>query len=126
MKPKNVIQVSKRIRDPVEEEDLTKSWRQVLGNPPKKENTKDWIVFQKKKWEWQRKQKQGHQRNNKKQRLDDEEHGGGVVVRTGVNRGTGTIGKNYSSTASQRSRKFKTFQAKIHFLQFQKWPKINF
>ena len=94
MKPKNVIQVSKRIRDPVEDEDLSKSWRQVLGNPPKKENIKDWIVFQKKKWAWQRKQKQGHQRNNKRQRMDDEDQGCGVVVRTGVNRGTGTIGKN--------------------------------
>ena len=95
MKPKNVIQVSKRIRDPVEDEDLSKSWRQVLGNPPKKENVKDWIVFQKRKWAWQRKQKQGHQRNNKRQRMDNEEQGSGVVVRTGVNHVTG--GKNYST-----------------------------
>ena len=103
MKPKNVIQVSKRIRDPVEDEDLSKSWRQVLGNPPKKENIKDWIVFQKRKWAWQRKQKQGgHQQNKRFSQLldwlddiDDEGHGGGVVVRTGVNHVTG--GKNYST-----------------------------
>ena len=107
MKPKNVIQVSKRVRDPVENEDLTKSWRQVLGNPPRKDNIKDWIVFQKKKWSWQRKQKQGHQRNNKRQRMDDEEQGSGLVVRTGVNRGsTGTIGKNYSTAHSGK---------KVHF-----------
>ena len=56
-----------------------------------------------KKWEWQRKQKQGGHQQNKKfsqlldwlDDLDDEGHGGGVVVRTGVNHVTG--GKNYST-----------------------------
>ena len=32
-----------------------KSWRQVLGNPPLKKNVKEWILFQKKKWNFQRK-----------------------------------------------------------------------
>ena len=36
------------------------SWRLVLGNPPsRKTNVKEWILFQKKKWAWQRKQKVG-------------------------------------------------------------------
>ena len=71
-------------------------------------------MFQKKKWAWQRKQKQGHQRNNKRQRMDDEEQGSGLVVRTGVNRGsTGTIGNNFS-TASQREK--VQFSRTIHSL----------
>ena len=87
LKPKNAI-VNKRARDSVEEEeDLSKSWRQVLGNPPPRKNVKEWILFQTKKWKWQRKQKQGHQRNSKRQKLDESDQGG-VVIRTGVNRGT--------------------------------------
>ena len=71
MAPKNVpVITTKRNREPESEEDLTKSWRQVLGNPPsRKTNVKEWILFQKKKWAWQRKQKMGSQRN-KKQKLD--------------------------------------------------------
>merc|ERR1712223_1954421 len=95
--PKNVpVITTKRNREPEVEEDLTKSWRQVLGNPPsRKTNVKEWILFQKKKWAWQRKQKMGSQRN-KKQKLDqdsDSGFGGGVVVRTGAGRsGAGSIG----------------------------------
>ena len=29
------------------------SWRQVLGNPPSSRNFKEWILFQKSKWQWQ-------------------------------------------------------------------------
>ena len=32
-----------------------KSWRQELGNPPLRKNVKEWILFQKKKWNFQRK-----------------------------------------------------------------------
>ena len=71
LKPKNAI-VNKRTRDSIEEEDLSKSWRQVLGNPPPRKNVKEWILFQTKKWAWQRKQKQGHQRNSKRQKFDDQ------------------------------------------------------
>ena len=87
LKPKNAI-VNKRTRDSIEEEDLSKSWRQVLGNPPPRKNVKEWILFQTKKWAWQRKQKQGHQRSSKRQKFDESDQGSGVVIRTGVNRGT--------------------------------------
>ena len=92
--PKNIpVVTSKRTRDTESEEDLSKSWRQVLGNPPPRKNVKEWILFQKKKWSWQRKQKLGSQRN-KRQKLDqdsDSGFGGGMVVRTGTNR-SGSIG----------------------------------
>ncbi|XP_076064206.1 DNA polymerase epsilon catalytic subunit 1 [Oratosquilla oratoria] len=42
--------------------ELSKSWREVLGNPPSMGNTNDqlqaWIRFQKKKWEFQAKQRE--------------------------------------------------------------------
>ena len=76
--PKNVAKVknvpvitTKRNRENSQdsEEDLTKSWRQVLGNPPsRKTNVKEWVLFQKKKWEWQRKQKTGSQKNKRQKR----------------------------------------------------------
>lgn len=89
--PKNVAVVNstKRKSEVLSEEDLSKSWRQVLGNPPPRKQVKEWILFQKKKWEWQRKQKLGVQRS-KKQRTDDSFGGGsGIVVRTGANRNSG-------------------------------------
>ena len=53
-KAKNVpVITTKRNRENSQDsdEDLTKSWRQVLGNPPsRKTNIKEWVVFQKKKW----------------------------------------------------------------------------
>merc|ERR1712038_2036917 len=58
------------------------SWRQVLGDPPKKESIKDWIDQQNKKFS---------QLLDWLDDLDDEGHGGGVVVRTGVNHVTGGI-----------------------------------
>ena len=91
LKPKNNVIISKRARETSasDDNDLSKSWRQVLGNPPPRKNVKEWILFQKKKWGWQRKQKQGTQRSSKRQRFDDDDdHVGGVVVRTGVNRGS--------------------------------------
>jgi DNA polymerase epsilon subunit 1 len=38
-------------------EDLSKSWRQVLGNPPPRSQFSEWLKFQKQKWAWQAKQK---------------------------------------------------------------------
>ena len=71
-KAKNVpVITTKRNRENSQdsEEDLTKSWRQVLGNPPsRKTNIKEWVVFQKKKWAWQRKQKIGSQKNKRQKR----------------------------------------------------------
>ena len=41
-----------------------RSWRKSLGNPPSpKTNVKEWILFQKQKWVWQRKQKLGPQKS---------------------------------------------------------------
>ncbi|KAB7504214.1 DNA polymerase epsilon catalytic subunit A [Armadillidium nasatum] len=44
------------------EDDVHKSWREVLGNPPKMGNTKEsvtaWISFQKRKWEFQKLQRE--------------------------------------------------------------------
>ena len=71
-KAKNVpVITTKRNRENSQDsdEDLTKSWRQVLGNPPsRKTNIKEWVVFQKKKWAWQRKQKVGSQKNKRQKR----------------------------------------------------------
>ena len=50
------------------------SWRQVLGNPPKRKFVKEWILFQKKKWAFQHAQKIDpnvtKQRNAKKRPKD--------------------------------------------------------
>ena len=65
------VNTTKRNRENSQDsdEDLTKSWRQVLGNPPsRKTNVKEWVLFQKKKWAWQRKQKGGSQKNKKQKR----------------------------------------------------------
>ena len=71
-KAKNVpVITTKRNRENSQDsdEDLTKSWRQVLGNPPsRKTNVKEWVLFQKKKWAWQRKQKGGSQKSKKQKR----------------------------------------------------------
>lgn len=54
-----LVTTNKRRRDnPQEEETPTaKTWREALGNPPKPGNTKEelreWVNFQKKKWRWQ-------------------------------------------------------------------------
>ena len=68
-KAKNVpVIVTKQYRENSQDldEDLT---RQVLGNPPsRKTNIKEWVVFQKKKWAWQRKQKGGSQKNKRQKR----------------------------------------------------------
>lgn len=86
----------KRSRDPMDDEDLSKSWRQVLGNPPPKSHIKEWILFQKKKWAWQRKQRSGFQKS-KKQKLD-EPQAQGHVVRTGMNQGIGGFLKRTQRT----------------------------
>ncbi|XP_057662319.1 DNA polymerase epsilon catalytic subunit 1 [Diorhabda carinulata] len=53
------------------EEDLNKTWRDILGNPPPIGNTREeliaWVLFQKKKWLFQSLQKNlGHQSKKKK------------------------------------------------------------
>lgn len=64
---KNVAVVNKKKKRTTEEEvgnnnsDLSKSWREVLGNPPSRTKVREWIVFQKRKWAWQRKQKDAAQ-----------------------------------------------------------------
>ena len=100
LRPKNVI-VNKRPRDDElsnsvhpAEQDLSKSWRQVLGNPPPRSKVKEWILFQKKKWNWQRKQKMGCNSSNKSKRArtDQADEGvKGIVVRTGASRNS-TLG----------------------------------
>ena len=62
---KNVAVTHKRKRDDAAAaaasaeaaSDINKSWRQVLGNPPPRSRVKEWIAFQKKKWEHQARQK---------------------------------------------------------------------
>ncbi|XP_066147109.1 DNA polymerase epsilon catalytic subunit 1 [Euwallacea fornicatus] len=52
------------------EEELDKTWREVLGNPPQwgdtKESRETWIMFQKRKWLFQALQKNIGNRNKKK------------------------------------------------------------
>ena len=45
-------------------------WRCYLGDPPPKKYVKDWIVFQKAKWDWQREQRP---ENSDSEEEDDEE-----------------------------------------------------
>ena len=72
---KNVSVSHKRKHSDEEPEDLSKSWRDVLGNPPPRSEVKAWIAFQKKKWEYQTKQK----KDNSKRAKNDIDVG---VVRT--------------------------------------------
>ena len=53
--PKNVTVTVAGKRKLVEaKQDLGKSWREALGPPPKRSNgLKEWIKFQKKKWQFQ-------------------------------------------------------------------------
>jgi len=41
-----------------DKDDYSKSWREVLGAPPSKTDLKEWILFQKKKWAYQAKQRE--------------------------------------------------------------------
>ncbi|KAK7073292.1 hypothetical protein SK128_028068 [Halocaridina rubra] len=55
----------KRVTNEIDElMDLSKSWKEVLGNPPPRGNTREsveaWIRFQKKKWNFQRLQRLKH------------------------------------------------------------------
>nr|XP_053633938.1 DNA polymerase epsilon catalytic subunit A-like [Cherax quadricarinatus] len=62
-KRKRIPESSKEI------DDLTKSWRDVLGNPPSMGNSKEeltaWIRFQKKKWEFQRQQRESQSKRKR-------------------------------------------------------------
>ena len=69
----------KRKRQDINETDLAKSWREVLGNPPPRSHVRDWIVFQKKKWEWQRKQRT---QNTKKRARTGEGSEMGNIIRS--------------------------------------------
>merc|ERR1719391_757980 len=53
--PKNVtVTVAGERKGAEEKQDSSKSWREVLGAPPKRSNgLKEWIKFQKKKWQFQ-------------------------------------------------------------------------
>lgn len=70
--------VTNRKRARTEENTVTqsKTWREVLGNPPSMGSTKDelveWIRFQKKKWKYQLEQrKKMHGDSNKRSRFDE-------------------------------------------------------
>ena len=62
----------------MENSELTKSWRELLGNPPKvetlfkgnKEDKKKWLKFHKKKWIIQLKQR----KNQEKIMIDPKKH----------------------------------------------------
>ena len=90
LKPKNVI-INKRPREEELEQDLSKSWRQVLGNPPPRTKVKEWILFQKKKWQWQKKQKMGCNMSKRARTENQLSAETGVVVRTGARSST-TLG----------------------------------
>ena len=94
---KNVAVTHKRKRDDAPsavavDDHLTKSWRQALGNPPPRSKVKEWIAFQKKKWEYQAKQKRASSsgkraKTNSRGGGDDDDDGagfaGGGVIRSG-------------------------------------------
>nr|XP_022913041.1 DNA polymerase epsilon catalytic subunit A [Onthophagus taurus] len=79
-----VATVKKRKRRPeneFEDVDLSKSWKEVLGNPPPigttREEQMEWLQFQKKKWRYQI-----YQKNNGVQKTKRQKHS---VVRTSQN-----------------------------------------
>ena len=77
----NVTVTQKRKRQEADETDLSKSWREVLGNPPPRSQVRDWIAFQKKKWDWQKKQR--NQNAQKRARTGDGNEIGKVVRTAG-------------------------------------------
>jgi len=78
--PKNMAISSKRKASSQDEEDLSKNWRHVLGDPPKRsDGLKEWIKFQKKKWQFQAKQRRAEQGQNSNKRSRTEAYSGGVV-----------------------------------------------
>ena len=77
----NVTVTQKRKRQEADETDLSKSWREVLGNPPPRSQVRDWIAFQKKKWDWQKKQR--NQNAQKRARTGDSNEIGKVVRTAG-------------------------------------------
>ena len=60
--------------DKPDKPDISKSWREVLGDPPKRsDGLKQWIQFQKKKWKFQLMQRREGNSNKR------HKHGGGVT-----------------------------------------------
>ncbi|XP_077998858.1 DNA polymerase epsilon catalytic subunit A-like [Glandiceps talaboti] len=68
---------------------LCQSWRDVLGPPPSlgktKEERKAWLLYHKKKWQLQAKQR----KERKRRRVDDGEPIGGGIIRSGPTTGLG-------------------------------------
>ncbi|GLG99117.1 DNA polymerase epsilon catalytic subunit [Gryllus bimaculatus] len=92
----------KRAPSPNEDENITRNWREVLGNPPSygttKEEHQSWVEFHKKKWAFQAQQRMAR---SKRSCIEEEGiirvHGGGSRDREGVIRnaglgGTSTLG----------------------------------
>ncbi len=94
---KNVAVSHKRKRDGNDSsggDDYSKSWRQVLGNPPPRSQLREWIIFQKKKWAYQAQQRLSSSKKRvKKSAAGDDDDGdvglGGGIVRSG---GRSTLG----------------------------------
>lgn len=85
-RPMPVVNKRKRqYSDENKEDDINKSWKEVLGSPPpmgttKEENLK-WLEFQKQKWAHQAKQRGRHQKN-KKSKTDDDDNNSWNVTRS--------------------------------------------
>jgi DNA polymerase epsilon subunit 1 len=89
--PRNVAIVSttgkRKNADDESAADLEKNWREVLGNPPKRsDGLREWIKFQKRKWQFQARQRREQERRsgttNKRARADADV-GGVSLVRSG-------------------------------------------
>lgn len=70
--------VNKRKRNNSDSDDdhlNAKSWREVIGNPPKFGRLRaewiDWVKFQKNKWAWQMKKKDNHRQLQKRNKVND-------------------------------------------------------
>ena len=78
--------------EPATEEELTKSWRDILGDPPPMGTTRDerrvWILFHKRKWEIQAKQR-ADRRKRRRVDIGSEDSVGGGVIRSGPSVGLG-------------------------------------
>ncbi len=65
--PRNTAVITTSKRKNVEEDaaELGKNWREVLGNPPRRaDGLREWIKFQKRKWQFQARQRREQERRD--------------------------------------------------------------
>ena len=65
--------------------ELEKNWKEVLGNPPKRcDGLREWIKFQKRKWQFQARQRREQERHNGRKKARGGDDGAADVVSGGA------------------------------------------